>query len=340
MKNIQNKLRQLLRSEAWGWTWKITATVLITVIIACNLTILSVNQPTSVTGGSTMSVTLQCNIFVNSHQTSAFVVAMLVPKVWNASANTTMSFTSDITSGPQAMTVMPVGTPDPTGNGLSWQDDLMQTVGHAANLIPEYEWIVFQSNTQYAIADNTNINVTVTINTTVAQQNVLFNMAYCIAESTDGLHSTAWGGPATNYYGTFFPGAVRINGTGTLLDFVNPQLSVIVPGNSLDNDIITIPFNATASNNALSTANQVYLCATGYTSAGDSIQVCEQTSKTQLQLLGQGQWQLDLWPRGFFGLTPTQTLDSINYFFTDATGATRVGYGGGSSPFSYTFSCQ
>ncbi|HEV2478246.1 MAG TPA: DUF4961 domain-containing protein [Puia sp.] len=340
MKNIQNKLRQLLRSKAWGWTWKITATVLITVIIACNLTIESVNQPTNVTGGSTMTVTLQCQIFVNSHQTSAFVVGMLVPKVWNASANTTMSFTSDITSGPQPMTLVPPGTPDPTGNGLSWQDDLMQTVGHAANLIPEYEWIVFQSNTAYATSDNTTYNVTVTINTTVAQQNVLFNMAYCIAESTDGLHSTAWGKPSTSYYGTFFPGAVRVNGTGTLLDFVNPQLSVIVPGSSLDNDIITIPFNATASSNGLSTANAVYLCATGYTSAGDSIKVCEQTGRTQLQNLGQGQWQLDLWPRGFFGLTPQQTLDSINYFFTDATGATRVGYGGGASPFSYTFSCQ
>jgi len=334
------KGQKLLRSKAWGWTWKIAATVLIVVIVACNLTINSVDQPSSVTGGTTMTVKLTCNIYVNSHQTSAFVVGVLVPKVWNASANMNMSFTSDNTSGPQAMTLMPVGTPDPTGNGLSWQDDLMQTIGHAGNLIPEYEWVVFQSNIQYAIPDNTGFNVYVTININVPQQNVLFNMAYCIAESGDGLHSEAWGGPPTNYYGTFFPGAVRVNGTGTLLDFVNPQLSVIVPGSSLDNDIITIPFNATAATNALSTANQVYLCATGYTSAGDSIKVCEQTSKTQLQPLGQGQWQLNLWPRGYFGLTPAQTLDSINYFFTDATGASRVGYGGGSSPFSYTFSCQ
>jgi hypothetical protein len=337
---MKNKWQQLLRSKTWGWTWKITATVLIAVIVACNLTINSVDQPASVTGGTTMTVKLTCNIFVNSHQTSAFVVGMLVPKVWNASANTTMSFTSDNTTGTQAMTLMPLGTPDPTGNGLSWQDDLMQTIGHAGNLIPEYEWVVFQSNIQYTIPDNTGFNVYVTININVPQQNVLFNMAYCIAESGDGLHSEAWGGPPTNYYGTFFPGAVRVNGTGTLLDFVNPQLSVIVPGSSLDNDIISIPFNATAATNALSTANQVYLCATGYTSAGDSIKVCEQTSKTRLQPLGQGQWQLNLWPRGYFGLTPTQTLDSINYFFTDATGANRVGYGGGSSPFSYTFSCQ
>lgn len=340
MKNIQNKLRQLQRSKTWGWMWKITATALIMVIAGCYLLINSASQPATVTGGSTMNVTLQCQIFVNSHQTSAFVVGILVPKVWNASSNTTVSFTSDNTSGPQPMTLMPPGTPDPTGNGLSWQDDLMATIGHAANLIPEYEWIAFQSNTQYAIGDNTTVNVTVNIGIKVATQNVLFNMAYCIAESSDGLHSTSWGGPASNYYGSFFPGAVRVNGTGTLLDFVNPQLSVIVPGSSLDNDIITIPFNATASNNALSTANAVYLCATGYTSGGDSIKVCEQTSRTQLSNTGAGQWQTNIWPRGFFNLSSGQTLDSIEYFFTDATGATRVGYGGGTSPFSYTFSCQ
>ena len=340
MKNIQKRLRQLQGSKTWGWMWKITATVLVIVIAGCYVLVNSVSQPATVTGGSTMNVTLTCQIQTNTNQTSAFVVGILVPKIWNASSNTTVSFTSDITTGAQAMTLMPSGTPDPTGNGLSWQDDLMATIGHAANLIPEYEWIAFQSNTQYPVGGNVTFNVYVNIAIKVAPQNVLFNMAYCIAESSDGLHSTAWGGPATNYYGTFFPGAVRVNGTGTLLDFVNPQLSVIVPGSSLDNDIITIPFNATASNNNLSTANAVYLCATGYTSTGDSIKICEQTSRTQLQNTGAGQWQTNIWPRGFFNLQPNQTLDSLEYFFTDATGATRVGYGGGTTPFSYTFSCQ
>jgi hypothetical protein len=47
-----------------------------------------------------------------------------------------------------------------------------------------------------------------------------------------------------------------------------------------------------------------------------------------------------MWPRGFFGLSSSQSLDSIEYFFTDVTGATKVGYGAGSSPFSFTFGCQ
>lgn len=308
-------------------------------IIACSITIKSVTQPATVTGGTPLTVTVNATISADVAQTSALVVGVLVPKLWNAGPNTTMTFTSDITSGPQAMTLIPTGTAAPNGNGLSWQDDLMATIGHAGNLIPEYEWIAFQSNAQYPVpSGSTGFQVTITIN--VPTNNVLFNMAYVTAESTDGLHGGGTSNAPTSYYGTSFPGSVRVEGTGTLTDFVNPQLSTITPSYSLDNDIITIPFNSTAANNGLTGAGAVYLCATGFLSTGDSIKVCEQTSRTQLTSTGAGQWQTDIWPRNFFGLATGQTLDSIEYFFTDATGATRVGYGGGSTPFSYTFSCQ
>jgi hypothetical protein len=334
------KIKLPIDKKSWSWIWKITGTVIIIVIISCNLTISSVNQPATAPGGSVVPITLNCTISSNNPQTSALVVGILVPKIWNASGNTTVTFTADQTTGPQPMSVIPPNTPSPYGNGLSWQDDMMATIGHAGNLIPEYEWIAFQSNTTYTIAANTTETVTVNIQIKVSNNNVLFNMAYVLAESTDGLHSTAYSKPSTSYYGTFFPGTpLRINGSGTLLDFVNPQLSTVVPGSSLDNDIITIPFDAIASNNSLSSANQVYLCATGF-SNGDSIKVCEQTDKTKLVSTGQGQWQTDIWPRGFFNLSPTQKLDSMEYYFTDATGAIRVGYGGGATPFSFTFSCQ
>ena len=336
------KIKLPINKKSWSWIWKITGTVIIIVIISCNLTISSVNQPAAAAGGSVVPITLNCSIFSNNPQTSALVVGILVPKIWNAASNTTVSFTSDQTTGPQPMSVIPPGTPSPFGGGLSWQDDMMATIGHANNLIPEYEWIAFQSNTTYNYPGTTTETVTVTIQIKVSDNNVLFNMAYVIAESTDGLHSTNYypPNPPTSYYGTFFPASpIRINGTGTLLDFVNPQLSTVVPGSSLDNDIITIPFDATASNNSLSSANQVYLCATGFAN-GDSIKVCEQTDRTRLTSAGQGQWQTNIWPRGFFNLSPAQKLDSIEYYFTDATGATRVGYGGGASPFTFNFSCQ
>jgi hypothetical protein len=348
MKKITQLLRQTNRRKTgqpnrrktWSWVWKITCAIVVLIVIGCSFTIDSVVQPASVTGGTVLPITLNATIKTNASQTSTLVIGILVPKVWNASGNTTMSFTSTVTTGPQPMTLIPPGTPSPNGNGLGWQDDLMGTVGHAGNLVPEYEWIAFQSNTQYPAGSNATIGVQVNIQIKVSTNNLLFNMAYVIADGSDGLHSTDYGDPPTDFYGTFSPVRISVNGTGTLLDFVNPQLSVIVPGGSLDNDIITIPFNATADTNSLSTANKVFLCATGYTNTGDSIKVCQQTSTTQLTSTGQGQWQTNIWPRGFFGLSPAQTLDSMKYYFTDATGNIQVGYAGGASPFSYTFSCQ
>lgn len=341
MKTFIQKLRRVNRRKTWGWVWKITAAMIIMVVVGCYLTIESVVQPATVQGGTTMTVTLNCQIQTNNPQTSAFIVGVLVPKIWNASANATVSFTSDQTTGPQAMSLIPPGTPSPNGNGIGWQDDLANTCGHAGNLIPEYEWVAFQSNSQYAVPATTTFNVYVTINIKVPNNNVLFNMAYCIAESGDGLHSGAYGDPSTDFYGTYTPSTpVRVNGEGTLLDFVNPQLSVIVPGNSLDKDIISIPFNSTAKTNALSGASKVYLCATGYLTSGDSITICQPSSASQLTSTGIGQWQLTIWPRGYFGLSPTQTLDSMEYFFTDAAGANKVGYAASPTPFTYVFSCQ
>jgi hypothetical protein len=130
-------------------------TVIIGIVIGCSLTINSVTQPASVAGGATLPITLNASIVANATQTSALVIGVLVPTLWNASANTTMTFTSDITTGAQPMTLIPAGTPSPNGGGLSWQTDLLNTIGHAGNLIPEYEWIAFQSNAQYTVNNAT-----------------------------------------------------------------------------------------------------------------------------------------------------------------------------------------
>jgi hypothetical protein len=326
--------------SAWNWIWKITGTVIVLVIAACSFTINSVTQPTSISGGSTLSSTVNVTITTNAAQTSALVIGILVPTQWNAANNTTVSFTSSITSGAQPMTLIPTGTVAPTGNGLSWQTDMLNTIGSAGNLINEYEWIAFESPAQYAVVANATITASINVNIKVSATNMLFNMAYVVCESTDGLNSTAYTDPSSDFYGTFFPPSLRVNGIGTLLDFIDPQLSVINPGFATDNDIITLPFNSTAVQNPLSNASQVFLCATGYTTTGDSIKVCQQTGANQLKSLGGGNFQTSIWPRGFFGLSATQSLDSIEYVFTDATGATIVGFNGTTTPFSYTFGCQ
>ncbi|HTJ13478.1 MAG TPA: DUF4961 domain-containing protein [Dinghuibacter sp.] len=329
--------------KRWNLLWKIGGTVAILVIVACSVTINTVTQPASVNAGDVLNVTLTGTISTNSNPTANLMVGFLVPKVWNAAANAKVTFTSNISNGPQGMSSIPTSQPAPNGNGLSWQTDLMNTLGHAGNLIPEYEWVAFYSDQAYPTSDNTDYTVTVNIQIPVGQTNLWFNMEYCLAESNDGLHSTVFSNwPPTSYYSAYIPSTpIRVYGPGTLVDFIHPQLSVVTPSTALDNDIIALPFNSTLVSNGLSNATSVYLCATGYTNAGDSIQVCQQTSKTQLVSQGAGQWQIDIWPRGFFNLPAGKTLDSLHYFFTDAAGGNKVGYGGGTdTAFTFIFNCQ
>jgi hypothetical protein len=216
---------------------------------------------------------------------------------------------------------------------MDWPTFLANKIGNGGNLISDYEWVAFYSNSAYTVAGNTTITVQVHIKTKVSDDNLAFKLGYVVANSSDGLS-------ASDRYGTFFTSCFRVIGSGDLIDFCNPQLSTIEPRSSADNDIVTLNFDAGVSPNLLSNASDIYLCATGITTTGERISVCTQNTQTKMRSSGVGRWRKDLWPRQFFSLNNNQTLKSIEYYFTDASGGSKVGYGGGSDPFPYTFKCQ
>ena len=315
-------------------TWKIVGALLVLIIVSCSLTIDTIVQPASVNGGDDLHVTLNAHIHADVAQTSNFMVAVLVPKVWKAAQNTHITFVSELTTGVQPMTVIPAGTAAPQGGGLDWPTLLANKIGNGGNLLPEYEWVAFYSNSSYNVAGGADGTITISITTKTSTDNLMFKPAYCIANSSDGLSSA-------DRYGSFFStSCFQVNGTGDLIDFCNPQLSTIDPRTSLDNDIVTVTFDGGVTSTLLDNAPQVYLCMSGITTTGDSLSVCTQTDQTKMNSLGLNKWQKDIWPRKFFNLTDNQHLAGLRYFFTDASGNNKVGYGGGSDPFSYTFKCQ
>ncbi len=322
------------RRKIWSWTWKIACALVIMVIVSCSMTIDTVVQPSSVNGGDILPVTLNVTISTNQAQTSTFIVAVLVPKVWKTAQNATITFTSDITSGDQQMTVVPSGTPAPNGGGLDWPTYLVSKIGNGGNLLPDYEWVAFQSNSPYSVAGNVTFHATVSIKIKTSVDNVLFKLGYCVANGTDGLSDPS-------RYGSYLStDCFEVNGTGDVIDFCNPQLANVDPRTSLDNDIITLTFDGGVESTVLDNASQVYLCISGITTAGDSLSVCEQTSRTKMKSLGLSRWQIDIWPRKLFGLTDDQHLTGLRYWFTDASGNNKVGYAGTTDPFIYTFKCE
>lgn len=314
--------------------WKTVGVLLLLIVVGCSITIDNIIQPASVNGGDVLPVTLNVTISTNATQTSNFMVAVLVPKVWKTAQNATITFTSDITSGNQSMSVIPAGTPAPQGGGLDWPTLLANKLGNGGNLLPDYEWVAFYSNSSYSVAANATIHATVNIQIKTSTDNLLFKPGYCVANSTDGLSSS------DRYAASFTNGCLQVNGLGDLIDFCNPQISTVDPRTSLDNDIVTVTFDGGVQSTSLDNASQVYLCIAGVTTNGDSLVVCNATDATKMTALGLNKWQKDIWPRKLFNLADNQHLTGLRYFFTDANGAAKVGYAGGATPFRYTFKCQ
>lgn len=321
------------RSIKGSLIWKILGGLLLLIIASCSITIDNVVQPASVNGGAILPVTLNVTISTNQTQTSNFMVAVLVPKIWKVAQNATITFTSDITSGDQSMTPIAAGTPAPQGGGLDWPTLLATKIGNGGNLLPDYEWVAFYSNASYSVDANATIHATVSIKIKTSADNLLFKLGYCVANSTDGLSST-------DRYASAFPGCFQVNGTGDLIDFCNPQISTVDPRMSLDNDIITLTFDGGVQSTALDNASQVYLCISGINDIGEILSVCTQTDQTKMISLGLNKWQKDIWPRKLFNLPVNRHLTGLRYYFTDATGGNKVGYAGGATPFLYTFNCQ
>ena len=324
---------QRKKRKIGGLVWKVVAGLLLLIIVSCSMTIDSLTQPSSVNGGDILPVTLNVTISTNADQTSNFIVGILVPKVWKAAQNTTITFTSDITSGNQGMTLIPAGTPEPKGSGRDWPTLIANTAGNGGNLLADWEWVVFTSNTAYSVTANATIHAVVNLKIKTSPDNLLFKLGYCVANSSDGLSGA-------DRYAVRFSDCFRVDGIGDLIDFCNPQVSTVDPRTSLDNDIITVTFDGGVQSSVLDNASQVYLCVSGITDAGDTLNVCTQNDQTKMIPLGLNKWQKDIWPRKLFNLTDQQHLTGLRYYFTDPTGTKKVGYPGTPDPFPYTFKCQ
>ncbi|WP_158639621.1 DUF4961 domain-containing protein [Arachidicoccus ginsenosidivorans] len=330
-------LSKLMQKIKGARLWQAAGLLLLTtvVVISCSITIDSIDQADSVQGGDTLSSTLHVTINTNDTRNNAkFMVALLVPKVWNASSNTKITFTSSITTGTQTMSAIPAGTAAPQAGGKDWPTLIADNIGNGGNLLPGWQWVAFYSDKAYSVVANDAITVTISIKTKVSNDNLSFKLGYVVANSSDGLSDA-------QYYASAFPGCFRVFGQGDLMDYCNPQLSSIDPLSAEDNDIITLNFDAGVIDSELKDADDLYICLKGVTTQGDTLDACAQNEKTRLNSYALKKWRIDIWPRQFFNLSKSEQLESLVYYFTDKTGQISVGKDGtGKTPFTYTFKCQ
>lgn len=311
---------------------------LVVFLANCGLTPLTVEAPSEVNANQVATFTLSCGTeprIANTDPpyTTKLIVGFMVPKSWNAAQNTTVELISS-EKGNSTLVLIPASEKEPV-SGLSWSEAARKRFGIGPNLLDDFEWLVYRSVPAYTFVNNEDIKFKVKISSKVGSENSLCRLGFFVLSSKENLRPEDT--DYTKY--AFSDNFSVVNGTGELVDYVNPQLVKVEPVKSLDNDFVSMTFDTGIEETALSNTDDIFLEVRGITQSGQSITVNSKVDKTKLKPLGGKKYRIDIWPRGLLNVPANETLVRLEYYFTDQTGSARVGYGNTSDPFRYVFKC-
>lgn len=296
-----------------------------------------VDQPTTAKAGEEMTIVMHNRIDVaDGGRTGVrLMIGFLAPKSWAAATTSNITYTTN-SYGNGKMVPIPSSV---TTGGVTWPVALKNRFGMGGNyMTDDLEWVVFWTEQAFNVPQGVKDNIEVKMVIKPGPENTQFKTGYFLGNSVDGL-SDVFG--SNNVYKCMFKDCFSItDGDGDIIDFCNPQIAAVTPGVATDNDFLTVSFDPDIVPTALNGIANIYLCAKGYTSDGQILDACKQTDDSKLKSYTGKKSAITIWPRGYFNMQEGQTLTKIEYFFTDATGAVKVGFGNTAAPFVYTFKCQ
>ncbi|MEI3798312.1 MULTISPECIES: DUF4961 domain-containing protein [unclassified Chitinophaga] len=296
-----------------------------------------VDEPSAAKAGEEMTITMHNRIDVaDGGRTGVrLIIGFLAPKSWAAAANSTITYTTTSYGNGK---MVPVPSAVLVG-GLPWPAALKNRFGMGGNYMTDnLEWVVFWTDQAYNVPQGVKDKIDVTMVIKPGPDNIQFKTGYFLGTSSDGLNDVFG---SNNVYKCMFKDCFSItDGQGDIIDFCNPQIAAVSPGVATDNDFLTLSFDPDVVPTALNGVGNIYLCAKGYTSDGHVLEVCTQTETSKLKSYTGNKSAITIWPRSYFNMQEGQTLEKIEYFFTDATGTVKVGFSNTAAPFVYTFKCQ
>lgn len=326
-----------------SYVWKLCALLIMVIAITCCGTdIVSIDQPTTATVNQTIPITIKITYCSQSGSTGALVVALLLPNGWAGAKNMTMAYTSTVGNG--SLSQIPDAQLEHQSQ-LPWPVALSKKFGLVNNYISDMQWVAFQSDKPYLFS-SVNGTVTVNIQLVVGADNndADVNIPYVVAETNDGLADPDAYNNCTQYEYYELKTGPRLDvtgGTGDFVDYADPQLATVDPAKALIDDYITVTYHGDIEKTPLLGQPQIYLQATAYTTDNTAYPVLGQTLKTTMTetTSSSNDYKLSLWPRAYFGIPDSKTLDRIEYTFTDQSGNIVVGSDNSGTKFVYKFRC-
>lgn len=303
--------------------------------------------------GEVATFTVKGHIDAAGGETKRFLVAILVPKSWNARENTTVTYIADgVEDGVTSLPMSPVDTKlVPKNATVPWAELLMAEYGVSTNVLNDMEWVAFRTDKIYSIKQHDKASFTITLRCKTGPKNLRFKPAFFINFAEDDF-------PQKEEYKKYSPGAQCfevVEGDGGITDFCSFHFNRVEPLAALQDDYVTFSFLGDIYSNDLVKADAIYMEATAYTDNGNVYSVDERSEKTLMikeDRVFSETYNLTIWPAGFFGIPEGEVITRIDYIFTNEDGTInitgtddKIAAQGGEiegeeQPFSYELICE
>ena len=310
----KNKLLKILNP-------RFVAVTILLLIMTCCIYLDSVDYEPSVKAGDV--ATFKMNVRVEPGENSAsggerLVIGYLVPKSWNAASNTQVNYTSSIDEGTKTMTLMPADAQPKNMPGRTWSAALRERFSFGPNVLDDMEWVVYQTNDVYNVANGEKIKVAVTLKTKTSMDNMRVKLGFFVNNSGDGLSNDQ------NRHKVMYTDCIDvIDGEGPVIDFCELHINSVQPLYADKNDILTFKYQGDLFENILDQAGEIYFCATAFTDNGHSYEVCSSQEKSKMIKENElaRTFTITLWPAGHFGIPANENITKILYSFTNEDGS-------------------
>ena len=306
-----------------GWKAAIPLTLILLLALFSCIYLDSVEYEPTVKAGEKATFTMKIRVEpAENANDDRLVVGYLVPKIWNAAANTKVTYTSSLYPGSvRTMSLIPAGTLPKNGGGLTWDAALRDKYGYGPNVLDDMEWLVYWSDDVESVTVRENFTVDVKIETRTSPENIKVKLGFFVNHTNDGL------GTSQDHYKVLYTDCFEVvDGEGIVMDFCESHFNMFQPSNVTKDDIATIKFQGGIAPNALDVTDEVYLCATAYTNTGNAYEKSDRTEKSKMIKENQDgkTYSLTCWLGDYFNIPANESIERIEYFFSNKDGSIWV----------------
>jgi hypothetical protein len=250
------------------------------------------------------------------------VVGFLVPKIWDAAENTTVTYISTLYPGSvKTMSPIPEGNLPVNAGGLTWEAALRDRFGFGPNVLDDMEWLVYWTDDVESVTVRENFSVDIKIETLTGAENMKVKLGFFVSYLGDGF------GTNQDSYKVLYTDCFEVvEGLGVPMDFCEPHFNMFQPSQVTKDDIVTIRFQGAVEPNVLDEVDEVYLCATAYTDAGNAADVSDRRPASKMTKAGSDgkTYSITLWPADYFNIPENESIERIEYFFSNKDGSLWV----------------